>query len=169
MKVYIILPAAVCIFFAKTYSISLGSDPFSSGKSCSANSDCNTALGVTCCGVGTNYGRCCPDSLCIMNCKASDSTTFDYCGSVCPDYPKTTQSTPSYLSTTKSTTTTATTTTASNATTTTSASTITTASNVTTITSASTTTTPNNATSTTSATTITTATTTTTPAGGNGL
>ena len=94
----------------------LGSDPFSSGKPCSANSDCNTALGVTCCGVNTTYGRCCPDSLCITNCKASDSTTFDYCGSVCPDYPKTTQSTPSYLSTTKSTTTTATTTTASNAT-----------------------------------------------------
>ena len=54
----------------------LGSDPFSSGKPCSANSDCNTALGVTCCGVGTTYGKCCPDSLCITNCNASDSTTF---------------------------------------------------------------------------------------------
>merc|ERR1719492_338509 len=152
MKVYIILSAAVCIFFAKTYSISLGSDPFSSGKPCSANTDCNTGLGVSCCGVNTTYGRCCPDSLCITNCNASDST-FYYCGSVCPDYPKTTQSTPSYLSTTKSTTTTATTTTASNAITTTSAATTTTASNATTTTSAVTTTTASNATTTISITT----------------
>merc|ERR1712004_799464 len=136
MKVYIILPAAVCIFFAKTYSISLGSDPFSSGKPCTANSTCNSDLGVMCCGEGTTYGRCCPDGLCKSCTQTSDSSTFYYCGTVCPDYPKTTQSTPSYLSTTKSTTTTttsaATTTTASNATTTTSAATTTTASNATT-------------------------------------
>merc|ERR1711953_194761 len=140
MKVYIILPAAVCIFFAKTYSISLGSDPFSSGKPCTANSTCNSDLGVMCCGEGTTYGRCCPDGLCKSCTQTSDSSTFYYCGTVCPDYPKTTQSTPSYLSTTKSTTTTATTTTASNATTTTSAATTTTASDATTTTTATTTT-----------------------------
>merc|ERR1711862_676169 len=82
MKVYIILSVAVCIFFAKTYSISLGPDPFSRGKPCTSNDTCNSALGVMCCGAGQDWGRC------------------------CPDYPKTTQSTPSYLSTTTATTTT---------------------------------------------------------------
>ena len=85
----------------------LGSDPFSSGKPCTANSTCNSDLGVMCCGEGTTYGRCCPDGLCKTDCTdSSDGSTFSYCGTVCPDYPKTTQSTPSYLSTTTATTTT---------------------------------------------------------------
>merc|ERR1712001_758636 len=92
MKVYFILSVAVCIFFAKTYSISLGPDPFSRGKPCTANSTCNSDLGVMCCGEGTTYGRCCPDGLCKSCTQTSDSSTFYYCGTVCPDYPKTTQS-----------------------------------------------------------------------------
>ena len=85
--------------------VGLGSDPFSSGKPCTANSTCNSDLGVMCCGEDTTYGRCCPDGLCKTDCSYSGGT-FSYCGTVCPDYPKTTQSTPSYLSTTTATTTT---------------------------------------------------------------
>merc|ERR1712018_239534 len=77
----------------------LGPDPFSRGKSCDSNADCNTAAGVTCCGAGNAWGRCCPDGLCLTNCSYSGGT-FEYCGTYCPDYPKTTQSTPAYLSTT---------------------------------------------------------------------
>ena len=85
----------------------LGPDPFSRGKPCTANSTCNSDLGVMCCGEATTYGRCCPDGLCKTDCTdSSDGSTFSYCGTVCPDYPKTTQSTPSYLSTTTATTTT---------------------------------------------------------------
>merc|ERR1711936_997746 len=99
MKVYIILFALAYIFFDESYSKGLGPDPFSRGKSCTSNSDCNTAAGVTCCGAGNAWGRCCPDGLCLTNCTYGD-ITFDYCGTYCPDYPKTTQSTPAYLSTT---------------------------------------------------------------------
>merc|ERR1712183_141610 len=99
LKVYIILFALAYIFFDESYSKGLGPDPFSRGKSCTSNSDCNTAAGVTCCGAGNAWGRCCPDGLCLTNCTYGD-TTFDYCGTYCPDYPKTTQSTPAYLSTT---------------------------------------------------------------------
>merc|ERR1712008_18506 len=136
MKVYFILSVTVCIFFVKTYSMGLGPDPFSRGKACSADSDCNTALGVSCCGAGKDWGRCCPDRLCTNCTDSSSSDTFQYCGTYCPDHAKTTQTTPAYLSTTTTggttTTTTASTTTASNATTTTSAATTTTASNATT-------------------------------------
>merc|ERR1711910_147140 len=107
MKVYIILFALTYIFFDGIYSKGLGPDPFSRGKSCTSNSDC-TASGVTCCGAGNAWGRCCPDGLCI-DCTATDSTAFQYCGTYCPDYPKTTQSTPAYLSTTTTGTTTVTT------------------------------------------------------------
>merc|ERR1711936_534387 len=99
MKVYIILFALAYIFFDKSYSKGLGPDPFSRGKSCTDSNDCNSAAGVTCCGAGEVWGRCCPDGLCI-DCTATDSTAFQYCGTYCPDYPKTTQSTPAYLSTT---------------------------------------------------------------------
>merc|ERR1711936_279380 len=107
MKVYIILFALTYIFFDGIYSKGLGPDPFSRGKSCTSNSDC-TASGVTCCGAGQAWGRCCPDGLCLDNCTYGD-ITFDYCGTYCPDYPKTTQSTPAYLSTTTTGTTTVTT------------------------------------------------------------
>ena len=83
----------------------LGPDPFSRGKPCTSNDTCNSALGVMCCGENTDYGRCCPDGLCKTDCSYNGAT-FEYCGTVCPDYPKTTQSTPSYLSTTTATTTT---------------------------------------------------------------
>merc|ERR1711936_661953 len=108
MKVYIILFALAYIFFDESYSKGLGPDPFSRGKSCTTNSDCNTAAGVTCCGAGNAWGRCRPDGLCLTNCTYGD-ITFDYCGTYCPDYPKTTQSTPAYLSTTTTGTTTVTT------------------------------------------------------------
>merc|ERR1712086_595642 len=161
MKVYFILSVTVCIFFVKTYSMGLGPDPFSRGKACSADSDCNTALGVTCCGAGAAWGRCCPDGLCT-NCTDSDSsTTFQYCGTYCPDHAKTTQTTPAYLSTT--TTAATTTTTASNATTTTSATT--TASNSTATTTVATTTASNDTTTTASGTTTTASGTTTTASG----
>ena len=86
----------------------LGPDPFSRGKPCSSDSNCNQALGVKCCGAGEASARCCPDGLCKTDCPCDSSCTgtFSYCGTVCPDYPKTTQSTPSYLSTTTATTTT---------------------------------------------------------------
>ena len=67
----------------------LGPGPFFRGNSCTANADCNTEAGVTCCGAGEVWGRCCPDGLCI-DCTATDSTAFQYCGTYCPDYPKTT-------------------------------------------------------------------------------
>ena len=83
----------------------LGPDPFSRGKPCSSNDTCNSDLGVMCCGAGNDWGRCCPDGLCKTDCSYNGAK-FEYCGTVCPDYPKTTQSTPSYLSTTTATTTT---------------------------------------------------------------
>ena len=83
----------------------LGPDPFSRGKPCSLDTDCNQALGVSCCG-GEDHeasARCCPDGLCMECQDANDnSVTFHYCGTYCPDHAKTTQTTPAYLSTTTS-------------------------------------------------------------------
>ena len=79
----------------------LGPDPFSGGKPCSANTDCNQALGVSCCGAGEASARCCPDGLCMICEDTSDqANTFHFCGTYCPDHAKTTQSTPPYMSTT---------------------------------------------------------------------
>ena len=76
-------------------------DIFSGGKSCDSDSDCNVNAGVSCCGAGDGSAssRCCPTGLC-KNCPSDDNIQFHYCGTYCPDYPKTTQSTPPYLSTT---------------------------------------------------------------------
>ena len=52
----------------------VGPYPFSRGKPSSSDSNCNTALGVKCCGgeenekPGEASARCCPDGLCI-ECK----------------------------------------------------------------------------------------------------
>ena len=81
----------------------LGPDPFSRGKPCSLDTDCNQALGVSCCGAGEASARCCPDGLCTECHDANDnSINFHYCGTYCPDHAKTTQTTPAYLSTTTS-------------------------------------------------------------------
>merc|ERR1719361_585740 len=89
MKVYIILFVIAYIFFEKSYSKGLEPNPFSRGKSCINDGDCNTGAGLTCCGAGNAWGICCPDGLCKI-CYTTDNTRFQYCGTYCPDFPKTT-------------------------------------------------------------------------------
>ena len=92
-----------CIFFNFfNHLAELGPNPFSEGKPCDDDSNCNMPLGVTCCGVGELSGRCCPDGLCRECNSTGDPTKWHYCGTYCPDFPKTTQVTPPYLSTTTS-------------------------------------------------------------------